>query len=254
MRVKKQKVYGTEFITPKKAKHSNGILLNNSAPFHVKEAFKTIRTNLLFTLATKESKAFVVASAMPDEGKSTTAANLAVVLAQTGAQVLLLDCDLRKPSVNRLFRLPTKKGLTSILCGIDKIEEALNENVEPNLDIITAGPMSPNPSELLGSTRMADLLSIVQKAYDYVILDASPINIVSDAIIAAKQTAGIVLVTRQGKSRHDQLQKAIESCEFADVDILGIVLNDAKNTIHNYGYGYSYGYDHPLQNNQKLKK
>ncbi|MDD2363063.1 MAG: CpsD/CapB family tyrosine-protein kinase [Oscillospiraceae bacterium] len=222
------------------SKKLDRLMISESAPFHIREAFKTIRTNLLFTLATKESKTFAVASAMPNEGKSTTAANLSVVLAQTGAQVLLMDCDFRKPSVHRLFRLSADKGLTSILCGIDKIEEALNENVVPNLDIITAGPMSPNPSELLGSSRMAELLSIVQKAYDYVVIDASPINIVSDAVIIAKQTAGVVLVTRQGQSRHDQLQKAIESCKFAEVDILGIVLNESKGAnSHYYGYRYN---------------
>jgi len=140
-----------------------GLLLSETSPFHISESFKTVRTNLLFALATKNSRAFVVSSPMPDEGKSTISANLAIVLAQTGAQVLLIDCDLRKSSINRLFKLPTHKGLTSILCGIDKIEEALNENVVQNLDIITAGPTSPNPSELLGSTRMSEFLSIVQK-------------------------------------------------------------------------------------------
>lgn len=214
-------------------------LLTESSPFHIREAFKTIRTNLLFTLATTNSKTFVMASAMPNEGKSTTSVNLAIVLAQTGSQVLLMDCDLRKPSVHRLFKLPTDKGVTSILCGVDKIEEALNENVVPNLDIITAGPMSPNPSELLGSSRMKDLLDVVQKAYDYVILDVSPMNIVSDAVIIAKHTAGIVLVIRQERSRHDQLQKCIESCEFAGVNVLGIIINESKNTGGRY-YGYRY--------------
>ncbi len=239
MNVKWSEKGAVDFTTSKKRKTMDGILLSESAPFHVREAFKTIRTNLLFTLATTDSKAVVVASAMPNEGKSTTSANLAVALAQTGAQVLLMDCDLRKPSVHRLFKLPMDKGLTSVLCGIDKIEEALHENITPNLDIITAGPISPNPSELLGSTRMSDLLTIVQKAYDYVILDVSPVNIVSDAIIVAKQTAGILLIARQGQSRHDQLRKAIDSCEFAEVNILGMVINESKSASTSY-YGYEY--------------
>jgi len=235
-------------FAPGKSKRSEGILVNASSPFHVIESFKNIRTNLLFTLATRESKAVVISSSMPREGKSTTSANLAIVLAQTGAQVLLMDCDLRKPTINRLFKLNTQKGLTTILCGIDKIEEALNENVIPNLDIITSGPVSPNPSELLGSKRMSDLLSIVQKAYDYIIIDAPPINVVSDAIIVAKQTAGIVLVARQGQSRHDYLQKTIENCRFADVDILGIVMNEAKSSASYYGYGYKYSYGYGYAN------
>lgn len=231
-----------------------GLLLSETSPFHISESFKTVRTNLLFALATKNSRAFVVSSPMPDEGKSTISANLAIVLAQTGAQVLLIDCDLRKSSINRLFKLPTHKGLTSILCGIDKIEEALYENVVQDLDIITAGPTSPNPSELLGSTRMSEFLSIVQKAYDYIILDTTPINVVSDAIIVAKQTAGALLVVRQGQSRHDQLNKAVESCGFAGVNILGIVVNEARAPVSYCGDGLYYGYKYPAASSRKQYK
>lgn len=224
----------------------SGMILNESTSFHVREAFKTIRSNLLFTLATKESKAIAVTSAMPDEGKSTTCVNLAVVLAETGAQVLLVDCDLRKPTVHRMFHLSSDKGVTSILCGINKIEQALHENVKANLDVITAGPISPNPSELLGSTQMSEFLKIVQKAYDYVVLDTPPLNVVSDALLVSQQIAGLLMVTRQEQSRHDQLRKAIGSCEFANVNILGIVVNDVKGPssgYYRYGkYGSSYAY------------
>lgn len=228
-------------LTAKRGGRADNKLICDTSSFHVREAFKTIRTNLQFALATSDKKSIVIASAMPNEGKSTSSANLAIVLAQTGAQVLLMDCDLRKPSVHRIFRLTTDKGVTSILCGIDTIEQALHENVAPNLDIITAGPLSPNPSELLGSSRMKDLLDIVQKAYDYVILDASPMNLVSDAVIVAKQTAGVVLIVRQDQSRHEHLQKCIESCEFAGVNILGIIINEARNSkSYHYGYGFEY--------------
>ncbi len=231
----------TAATTAKKAPGYSS-LLSDSSPFHLREAFKTVRSNLLFTLATKDSKTVAVTSAMPSEGKSTTCVNLALVLAQTGAQVLLMDCDLRKPVVHRMLRLSTDKGVTSILYGIDKIEQALHEEVAPNLDVITAGPASPNPSELLGSSQMTELLRIVQKAYDYVILDTPPINVVSDALLVAQQTAGLLMITRQDQSRHDQLRKAIESCEFANVNILGIVLNDVKSQSGGYGYGKNGGY------------
>lgn len=220
----------------------SSMLISDASPFHIKESFKTVRSNLLFTLATTESKAVAITSALPSEGKSTTGSNLAVVLAQTGAQVLLVDCDLRKPVVQRLFKLSSEKGVTSILCGIDKIEEALHHDVYPNLDVITAGPISPNPSELLGSAQMSEFLKIVQKAYDYVILDTPPINIVSDALLVAQQTAGLLLVTRQDQSRHDQLRKAIEKCELANVKILGLIINDVKNANRSYDYRYKYGY------------
>lgn len=218
----------------------NGMLLTESSPFHVRESFKTIRTNLLFTLATQNSKVVVVSSAMPNEGKSTTSSNLALVMAQTGARVLLMDCDLRKPTVHRVFRLPIDRGVTSLLCGIDDYSTAIQKEIAPHLDVMTAGPMSPNPSELLGSTQMVDMLEELRKRYDYVIIDVSPINIVSDAIIVAKQTAGIVMVVRQNQSRHDYIRKAVDSCQFAGVNILGMVINESRESKSRY-YGYRYG-------------
>ncbi len=222
-----------------------GMLISDSSPFQVKEAFKTVRSNLLFTLATTDSKAFTVSSPLPSEGKSTSCANLAIAFAQTGAQVLLIDCDLRKPMVHRLFRLSNDRGVTSVLCGANKIEEALHQDVKPNLDVMPAGPLSPNPSELLGSAQMSELLSIVQKAYDYVILDTPPVNVVSDALIVSQQTAGVVLILRQNQSRHDQLKKALESCEMANVNVMGLVVNDVKAQAGGYyKYKYKYNYDY----------
>ena len=220
-----------------------GMLISDSSPFQVKEAFKTIRSNLLFTLATTDSKAFAISSPMPSEGKSTSCANLAIAFAQTGAQVLLIDCDLRKPMVHRLFRLSNDRGVTSVLCGANKIEEALHQDVRPNLDVMPAGPLSPNPSELLGSAQMSELLSIVQKAYDYVILDTPPVDVVSDALIVFQQTAGLVFILRQNQSRHDQLKKALENCEMANVNVMGLVVNDVKAQAGSY-YKYKYSYDY----------
>lgn len=216
-------------------------LLTEQSPFHLREAFKNLRSNLLFTLATTDRKSFAVTSSLPNEGKSTLACNLALTMAQTGSQVLLMDCDLRKPAVHRIFRVKNERGVTSVLLGMHTIEEALHQDVAPNLDLLVGGPLSPNPSELLGSAQMTELLNIVQKAYDYVILDTPPVNVVLDALIVARHTAGVMLVTREGKTRHDQVRRALEQCEFADVKVLGMVVNDVQIRADGRYYGrYSY--------------
>lgn len=229
----------TASVNNTKVKSRNmSVLISDASPFYQKEALNTIRTNLLFILAMSEPKTFVISSSLPSEGKTTICSNLAIKLALTDSKVLLMDCDLRKPMIHRLFQLPSEKGITSILCGTNKIEEAKYADVFPNLDIITAGPIVPNPSELLGSSYMTKLLNIVQKEYDFVILDTPPVNVVSDAILVAKQTAGLFLISRLGQSRHDQLRKSIEKCKFANVNILGMIVNDAKNSSLHNGYRY----------------
>lgn len=224
-------------------------MISDTSPFHQKEALNTIRTNLNFILAISGLKMFAVSSPLPGEGKTTICCNLAITLALTGSKVLLADCDLRKPMVHRLFKLPNEKGITGILCGTSKIEETKYADVSSNLDILTAGPMAPNPSELIGSSNMTELLINAQNDYDYVILDTPPINVVSDALLVAKRTTGLVLISRIKQSRHDQLQKSIEKCQFAGVKILGIIADDDKNSgFHNdyrYYHHYKYGYTAP---------
>lgn len=233
--------------------HYKGTLVSGTSPFSQKEALNTIRTNLLFILAMSEHKTFAISSPLPSEGKTTICSNLAITLALTGSKVLLMDCDLRKPMIHRLFKLPDDKGITSILCGINEVEEAKYIGVSYNLDVITAGPLAPNPSELLGSSNMTELLNRVQKEYDFVILDTPPVNVVSDALLVAKQTTGLILISRLKQTRFDQLQKSIEKCKLAGVNILGMIVNDVSNSsFHNnyryYNY-YRYGYTAPKASN-----
>ena len=174
--------------------------------FHLTEAYKTLRANLLFTLAAGENKAVVISSPLESEGKSITCANLAIAMAQTNAKVIVIDADLRRPTQHQIFKIANIEGLSSILGGFSEVSKMIRGNVQPNLDIITSGPIPPNPSELLESSRMLGLIILLSEHYDYVFIDSPPINIVSDAVIVAKKAAGLVLVTRHRQSTYSDIR------------------------------------------------
>lgn len=231
-----------------------GTILTNKVTFSVTEAYNMLRTNLDFTLSTHEGNAFVISSPLSGDGKSTTAANIAITLAQTKAKVLLIDCDLRRPVQHKMFDVSNNKGLSLVLTG-KKFEDNVHKNIYENLDVLTSGSMPPNPSELLGSNNMKKLLEYTRSIYDYVILDASPINVVTDALVLSKLVAGIMLVVRQNISTYDEINKSIESISFVESDILGVVVNAVEENNSKYGrkYGYGYGsnpYEDTDQNNK----
>jgi capsular exopolysaccharide synthesis family protein len=223
----------------------NGVRLSDTSPFHVKEAYKTLRTNLLFSLAACKNKNIVISSALPSEGKSCTCANLAIAMAQTGAKVMLIDADLRKPTQYQIFKVDNSKGLTTILAGFNNLDDVIKKDVVEGLDLITSGPAPPNPSELLGAERMTFLLEKLNDHYDYVFIDTPPVNVVSDALVFAERIAGILLVTRHGRSTYDEMTKAVSSIEFSGANILGVVINGVSERSGRYGkykYGkYKYG-------------
>jgi len=209
-------------------------------PFLVTEAYKTLRTNLMFALSSAENKAIIISSALPSEGKSVTSANLARTMAQTESKVVLVDADLRYATQYQHFRCANVKGLSTVLGGFDTIQEVVMRDVHPNLDIITSGPTPPNPSELLGSDRMDEIIAQLNNYYDYVFIDTPPINLVSDALLLSKKVAGVVLITRQEKSRYNELTKAVSKLEFSGANILGLVVNAVSEKAGKYGkYEYS---------------
>ena len=228
----------------KSGARQNDTKLSNETPFQVAEAYKILRTNLLFALAAGKNKVMVVSSALPSEGKSATCANLAITVAQTGARVIIVDADLRKPTQYQIFKCNNSKGLTTILAGFNNLDEVIKKEVEPNLDIITSGPTPPNPSELLGTERMSHLIEKLVEHYEYVFIDTPPINVVTDAMVLANKTAGVVLVARHGQSTYDNFTKAISSIEFSGANILGVVINAVSEKSGRYGkYGkYKYSY------------
>ncbi|MDT2638773.1 CpsD/CapB family tyrosine-protein kinase [Enterococcus dongliensis] len=212
-------------------------LIDPSSP--VAEQYRTIRTNIQFaSSADKPIKTIVVTSSGPGEGKSTTAANLAVVFANSGQRVLLVEADMRKPTVYKSFHLSNAIGLSTVLSTIQSISEAAQKTEINNLSILTSGPKPPNPSELLGSTRMDQFLVEARNLYDIIIFDMPPVVAVTDAQIMSSKTDGTLLVVRENTSRKESLTKAKELLDMVQARVLGVVYNGAE---HSKDAGYYYG-------------
>lgn len=217
----------------KKAKKERKVIpiLTEYTNFSVTEAYKATRTNLQFTLRTHTSKRILIASAAPNEGKSTNCCNLGITLAQTNSKVLILDCDLRKPMVHKCFNRDCIPGVSELLAGMeDDLDEVVQNTEYPNLNIICGGTIPPNPAELLSGIAMEELLSTLSLEYDYILLDSPPINLVADAVVLSAIVDGVVLVVRQGKTTHPELTHALASLKFANAKVLGIILNGTGST------------------------
>lgn len=234
-------------------------ILDPDTPFYVNESYKAMRTNITFALAASSSKSrnvFAIASANPSEGKSTTAANIAISLAQMDCKVLLVDADLRKPVQHRIFKVNNKSGLTNVLVQMDIFENCVKREVIPNLDLLTTGTKPPNPSELLASEYTADVLAAMSKLYDYVIIDTPPVNVVSDSMVISKSIAGILLVLMYGVTTFDDLKEATKRAELSNTNIIGCVLNGIKRSggVHDYKYKYKYKTYYSYGNEDKSSK
>lgn len=209
------------------------------------EAFRVLRTNLQFLDVDSPSSVFVVTSSVPGEGKSTVASNIAVALASSGSQVLLIDGDLRRSRVATMTGLEGAVGMTSVLLGRVRLTDAVQMH-ESGLHVLTAGPTPPNPAELLQSRAMRDLLEEARTRYDVVLIDATPLLPVTDAAVLTAQADGALVVVRHGKTTRDQLTGALDRIHQVDGHVLGIVMNmvPRKRTLSaGYGYGYGYSYD-----------
>lgn len=205
----------------------------------ISEQFRTIRTNIQFSVVDEEIQSIMVTSSGPMEGKSTTAANLAVVFAQQGKNVLLVDADLRKPTVHYTFGLTNSIGLTSVLTRQSELGQAVNVTDVEHLHVLTSGPIPPNPAELLSSRAMAQFFEIAKEEYDMIIFDTPPVNAVTDGQVLAHQCDGTLLVVSSGRTEIDTATKAKELLIAAKARILGVVLNNkkAKDTQYYYYYG-----------------
>lgn len=204
------------------------------------EAYRTLRTNLQFAGVDREVKMILVTSTGPSEGKSTTVANLSVVLAQAGHNVLLIDADMRKPTAHHFFRATNRRGLSHLLSQQMKIEDVVQKTFIEGLHLITSGPVPPNPAEMLGSKRMKALLQNLRDTYDYVLLDALPVIAVTDAQLLAGQVDGVLLVVHSGKTNREMAAKAKDLLLNVKANLLGAVLNKQKMKRNNY-YAYYYG-------------
>ena len=208
------------------------------------EAYKVIRTSIQFAKAGNSLKTIAITSCTPDEGKSTTAANLAIVLTQTGKRVLLMDCDMRNPTVHRNFKLSNKVGLSSCISLGTALADAVQETELENLDALTSGVIPPNPSELLGSERMQHILARAQEEYDYVLLDTPPVLPVTDTLVLGSLVDGLILVLDSGEVKVEMARDVKAQLMHAGANILGVVLNKVRSEHHGYGYGYYYYYGH----------
>lgn len=203
------------------------------------EAFRVLRTNLQFMGLDTPLKSILLTSATPGEGKSTVAANMAVAFAQSGARVCLVDADLRRPMVAKMFQLDNWVGMTSALVGQSTVEASLQATVVEGLWAMPSGPIPPNPAELLGSARMAKLVAELEERFDMVIVDTPPLLAVTDACVLAPKVGGVLLVTRSGQVDRRQVQRAKESLVAVKANMLGVVL-DGVNNEQNQGYYYYY--------------
>lgn len=197
------------------------------------EAYRTLRTNLIYALVDDPPEVIVVTSPNPQEGKSTVCANLGVVLAQADRNTLILDCDLRRPSLHTIFGLRNVRGLVDVVAGGREPGGVWQEPLA-NLKLITSGPIPPNPTELLGSKRFSEFLSEIRREFDYVLLDAPPVGLVSDPSILASQGDGVLLVLDAQKTRKAALRQSRRSLEAVGAKVFGTVMSNVGGSTGGY--------------------
>ncbi len=205
------------------------------------EAFRKIRTGLQFVDVDRAHKVVLVTSSVAGEGKTTTACNLAITLAQSGKRVLLIDADLRRPRAARYLGLPTGVGLTSVLVGTASLEDAVQPWGDDLMWVLASGPIPPNPSEMLGSRHMRELLAQLRDEYDLVLIDAPPVLPVTDAATTAAACDGVIVVVRHGSTRREQVTGTVTALRTVDANLLGTVLNLAPARGGEQSYYQEYG-------------
>jgi len=206
------------------------------------EAYRTLRTNLLYAFVDNPPKAIVLTSPGPGEGKSTTCANLGVVLAQAAKSTLILDCDFRKPVMNKIFGLRNLHGIVDVLAGERSLQEVWKEPVE-GLKVVPVGSLPLNPAEILGSRRFSKLLASLRDEFSFVLIDASPVGLVSDPAILAAQGDGVLLILDAQNTRKGAAREGIRSLEAVGANVLGTVMNNIKGSKGRYYYGGYYSTD-----------
>jgi capsular exopolysaccharide synthesis family protein len=218
------------------------LVVHEQAKSPIAEAYRTLRTNIQFSKADGELKVIMFTSSGPGEGKSTTIANTALVLAQAGNDVILVDCDLRKPSQHHIFSL-RNMGLTNSLVEDIPIRDLIKNTEFDNLRLVTSGPIPPNPSELLGSAKMKKIIEDLKLQAEYVLIDVPPVVAVTDASVLASQVDGIILVVNSGTNRPEMVQQAKDLLLKTNGHILGVIINRMEIEEEHAYYYYYYGSD-----------
>lgn len=239
---KKNKDADTNTNANEKAKN---VLLSDSK-FAIVEGYKIARTNLVFSLTAAENNCVAVTSWSKGEGKSTATVNLAISFSKMGKRVLLIDTDLRRPNTHNLLKLPNENGVSVVIGQFGSFDEAVNRDVISNLDVLTSGPIPPNPSELLASPYFQKLITYAKESYDYVIMDTPPLGVVADTLLLKDYVAGYTLVVRERVTTHGDIERAIQNVKLADSRILGFLKVGCSLHAHSgykkYRYHYNYNY------------
>ncbi len=233
-------------MAKKKSYYTKNDVTSNGISFAAKEAYNLLRTNLFFSFS-DDVKCHVIGitSTISSEGKSLTSANTAMAMAEAGKRVLLIDSDMRLPTIHKKLGFKAAPGLSNLLVGMNDVEKAIYRLEDKGFDVMPAGNTPPNPTELLGSARMEKLLNGLSAHYDYIIIDLPPVTIVSDALVASKYLSGIVFVVRGGRATTGELAEAMRQLEFSNVKVLGFVYNSAEGAKNNsYSKKYSKTYNH----------
>lgn len=237
---------------------SADLIASHSPKSTASESFRGIRTGILFSSADAAPQAILVSSAGPEEGKTACAANLAVTMAQAGSRVLLIDCDLRRPRLHKLFDIGRDTGISSILVGSSELNDVVVNTKIANLDIIPCGPIPPNPSEILGSKKMEHLIEALRKKYTRIVIDSPPLTAVTDSLLLSKIVDGTILVVRAGQTPRQVVQNGLSQLHTVNAHILGAVLNgvtSGKDSYYYYQYYYYYyGDDSQREKKNKRKK
>ena len=254
---------GKKLIAKNSSADVRNNLLTENSPFAMREAYSAIRTKLLFTGKGEKCPVFAVTSATMHNGKTTNAVNLAVSIASTAKKVLLIDGDMRKPTVHRYFGIENKNGLSEILAGLTNEVKIRKTSVE-NMHVLTSGHIPPNPAELFSSRQMDNLLDYVRNYFDYVIIDTPPINVVTDATVLAERITGYIFIVQSGTNHFAEVNYALENLQQMNGNVVGFILNDmvGKSRGHYGNYGYyrysykrkSYGYEQQQQNAMKKQR
>ena len=223
---------------------------NSKSP--ISEAYRTLRTNIQFSSVDKPIKTLMVTSSMMSEGKTTTLTNLAETFAQAGNRVIIVDADLRRPRVHQVFGVSNQQGLTNVLAGQVDLKDVVKV-AGSQINILTSGPIPPNPSELLGSTKMKELIQVLSDHYDIVVIDTPPVNVVTDAAVLSTLVDGVILAIASGKTEIESGKRALKSLEAVNANVLGAVMTMVPVTKKGY-YSYQYySYEEGAENKKKRK-
>lgn len=210
--------------------------------FAIVESYKIARTKLMFSLSAKNNKFVAFISWSKGEGKSTATTNMAISLSEMGARVLLIDVDLRKPNIQNLLKLENRVGFSDVLAGFKNVDDVIHKEVLPSLDVITAGAIPPNPSELISSDRLKTTLEKLKESYDYILLDTPPIGLVTDALLLKEYISGYVMIVREKVTTHGDISKALQFMGIMDAQIIGFLKVGCVGKRNKYGYSYKYTY------------